>query len=237
MLILVLCISLNVQIQNDHQNLTFLVWYFLCIYRNDRGDHLVCEAGLVLSLTVCEIWEAATHATTRRSFLFVFYFICLLLRLPLPNTGGGGVESRPVSCDVWLVQGQCRGKILPKQVSTRCGIKGVKILFTFTNLNGIKCTNAPLFSGRNCFWLLFKCSQKNLKEMKPYINKNESRLLEGLAQMWLQIEDHLSVSFCRLCLPMPIDVVYTWVNGTDVALLKELKAVKEQMEEEQRALR
>uniref|UniRef100_A0A672GDH6 N-acetylglucosamine-1-phosphotransferase subunits alpha/beta n=1 Tax=Salarias fasciatus TaxID=181472 RepID=A0A672GDH6_SALFA len=38
----------------------------------------------------------------------------------------------------------------------------------------------------------------------------------------------------RLCLPMPIDVVYTWVNGTDVALLKELKAVKEQLEEEQR---
>ncbi|KAM3587973.1 uncharacterized protein V6R79_017937 [Siganus canaliculatus] len=41
----------------------------------------------------------------------------------------------------------------------------------------------------------------------------------------------------RLCLPMPIDVVYTWVNGTDMALLKELKMVKEQMEEEQRALR
>uniref|UniRef100_A0A1A8C2K9 N-acetylglucosamine-1-phosphotransferase subunits alpha/beta n=2 Tax=Nothobranchius kadleci TaxID=1051664 RepID=A0A1A8C2K9_NOTKA len=41
----------------------------------------------------------------------------------------------------------------------------------------------------------------------------------------------------RLCLPMPIDVVYTWVNGTDAALLKELKMVKEQMEEEQRALR
>nr|XP_046234445.1 N-acetylglucosamine-1-phosphotransferase subunits alpha/beta [Scatophagus argus] len=41
----------------------------------------------------------------------------------------------------------------------------------------------------------------------------------------------------RLCLPMPIDVVYTWVNGTDVALLKELKTVKEQMEEERRALR
>ncbi|KAM8908381.1 N-acetylglucosamine-1-phosphotransferase subunits alpha/beta isoform 2-T2 [Spinachia spinachia] len=36
---------------------------------------------------------------------------------------------------------------------------------------------------------------------------------------------------------MPIDVVYTWVNGTDVALLKELKSVKEQLEEEQRALR
>ncbi|XP_071391570.1 N-acetylglucosamine-1-phosphotransferase subunits alpha/beta isoform X1 [Centroberyx affinis] len=41
----------------------------------------------------------------------------------------------------------------------------------------------------------------------------------------------------RLCLPMPIDVVYTWVNGTDTALLKELKAVREQLEEEQRALR
>lgn len=41
----------------------------------------------------------------------------------------------------------------------------------------------------------------------------------------------------RLCLPMPIDVVYTWVNGTDTALLKELKAVKEQLEQEQRALR
>ncbi|XP_028256463.1 N-acetylglucosamine-1-phosphotransferase subunits alpha/beta [Parambassis ranga] len=41
----------------------------------------------------------------------------------------------------------------------------------------------------------------------------------------------------RLCLPMPIDVVYTWVNGTDTALLKELKTVKEQLEEEQRALR
>ncbi|XP_036004945.1 N-acetylglucosamine-1-phosphotransferase subunits alpha/beta [Fundulus heteroclitus] len=41
----------------------------------------------------------------------------------------------------------------------------------------------------------------------------------------------------RLCLPMPIDVVYTWVNGTDVALLKELRAVKEQLEEEQKALR
>lgn len=36
---------------------------------------------------------------------------------------------------------------------------------------------------------------------------------------------------------MPIDVVYTWVNGTDVALLKELKTVKEQLEEEQRLLR
>uniref|UniRef100_A0A8C5DXN8 N-acetylglucosamine-1-phosphotransferase subunits alpha/beta n=1 Tax=Gouania willdenowi TaxID=441366 RepID=A0A8C5DXN8_GOUWI len=41
----------------------------------------------------------------------------------------------------------------------------------------------------------------------------------------------------RLCLPMPIDVVYTWVNGTDTALLAELKAVKEQLQQEQRALR
>ncbi|KAK7886110.1 hypothetical protein WMY93_025731 [Mugilogobius chulae] len=41
----------------------------------------------------------------------------------------------------------------------------------------------------------------------------------------------------RLCLPMPIDVVYTWVNGTDTALLKQLKAVKEQLKQEQKALR
>ncbi|KAM6215240.1 N-acetylglucosamine-1-phosphotransferase subunits alpha/beta [Rhynchocyon petersi] len=41
----------------------------------------------------------------------------------------------------------------------------------------------------------------------------------------------------RLCLPMPIDVVYTWVNGTDTELLKELKQVREQMEEEQKAMR
>ena len=36
---------------------------------------------------------------------------------------------------------------------------------------------------------------------------------------------------------MPIDVVYTWVNGTDTALMKELRAVRENLEEEQRALR
>uniref|UniRef100_A0A8C4RXW9 N-acetylglucosamine-1-phosphotransferase subunits alpha/beta n=1 Tax=Erpetoichthys calabaricus TaxID=27687 RepID=A0A8C4RXW9_ERPCA len=41
----------------------------------------------------------------------------------------------------------------------------------------------------------------------------------------------------RLCLPMPIDVVYTWVNGTDMDLIKELRALKEQMKEEQRAMR
>lgn len=41
----------------------------------------------------------------------------------------------------------------------------------------------------------------------------------------------------RLCLPMPIDVVYTWVNGTDTALLKELKTFKEQLKQEQKDLR
>ncbi|CAI9566853.1 unnamed protein product, partial [Staurois parvus] len=41
----------------------------------------------------------------------------------------------------------------------------------------------------------------------------------------------------RLCLPMPIDVVYTWVNGSDPELVKQLRDVREQMEEEQRALR
>ncbi|XP_072340883.1 N-acetylglucosamine-1-phosphotransferase subunits alpha/beta isoform X1 [Scyliorhinus torazame] len=39
----------------------------------------------------------------------------------------------------------------------------------------------------------------------------------------------------RLCLPMPIDVVYTWVNGTDPGLLKELHEVKEQMKKDQHA--
>lgn len=58
----------------------------------------------------------------------------------------------------------------------------------------------------------------------------------GLCSLKTVLSD-VSVSFCRLCLPMPIDVVYTWVNGTDTALLKELKTVKEQLEEEQRALR
>ncbi|XP_030071271.1 N-acetylglucosamine-1-phosphotransferase subunits alpha/beta isoform X2 [Microcaecilia unicolor] len=41
----------------------------------------------------------------------------------------------------------------------------------------------------------------------------------------------------RLCLPMPIDVVYTWVNGTDPNLLKELRLFREQMEEEQKIMR
>ncbi|XDV25035.1 hypothetical protein PO909_029036 [Leuciscus waleckii] len=41
----------------------------------------------------------------------------------------------------------------------------------------------------------------------------------------------------RLCLPMPIDVVYTWVNGTDTGLLKDLRTVRQQLEEEQKALR
>lgn len=41
----------------------------------------------------------------------------------------------------------------------------------------------------------------------------------------------------RLCLPMPIDVVYTWVNGTDTALLKQLKTVKDQLKQEQKDLR
>ncbi|XP_072408106.1 N-acetylglucosamine-1-phosphotransferase subunits alpha/beta isoform X1 [Chiloscyllium punctatum] len=41
----------------------------------------------------------------------------------------------------------------------------------------------------------------------------------------------------RLCLPMPIDVVYTWVNGTDPGLLKELHEVREQMKNDQQALK
>ncbi|XP_069760515.1 N-acetylglucosamine-1-phosphotransferase subunits alpha/beta isoform X2 [Narcine bancroftii] len=41
----------------------------------------------------------------------------------------------------------------------------------------------------------------------------------------------------RLCLPMPIDVVYTWVNGTDPGLLKELQELRERMKKDQHKLR
>ncbi|XP_060086353.1 N-acetylglucosamine-1-phosphotransferase subunits alpha/beta-like [Ylistrum balloti] len=36
----------------------------------------------------------------------------------------------------------------------------------------------------------------------------------------------------RLCLPVPIDVVYTWVNGSDPKLINQLRKVKMDMEEE-----
>ena len=35
----------------------------------------------------------------------------------------------------------------------------------------------------------------------------------------------------RLCLPLPIDIVYTWVNGTDPVLLKQLAILKASMEQ------
>ena len=35
----------------------------------------------------------------------------------------------------------------------------------------------------------------------------------------------------RLCLPLPIDIVYTWVNGTDPRLLKQLAMLKAEMEQ------
>ena len=34
----------------------------------------------------------------------------------------------------------------------------------------------------------------------------------------------------RMCSPLPVDVVYTWVNGTDPVLLHNLAALKLQME-------
>ncbi|KAJ8374043.1 hypothetical protein SKAU_G00046230 [Synaphobranchus kaupii] len=41
----------------------------------------------------------------------------------------------------------------------------------------------------------------------------------------------------RLCLPMPIDVVYTWVNGTDVDVMRQLRSVRQQLEGELKARR
>ena len=38
--------------------------------------------------------------------------------------------------------------------------------------------------------------------------------------------------FLRLCSPLPIDVVYTWVNGTDPKLLNQLRTLKLNIEEE-----
>ena len=37
--------------------------------------------------------------------------------------------------------------------------------------------------------------------------------------------------YFRLCLPVPIDVVYTWVNGTDPKLIYELRKHKDLMEQ------
>ena len=41
----------------------------------------------------------------------------------------------------------------------------------------------------------------------------------------------------RLCLPMPIDVVYTWVNGSDPKLIAELQKLKLEIEVEQNRTR
>ena len=38
--------------------------------------------------------------------------------------------------------------------------------------------------------------------------------------------------FCRLCLPVPIDVVYTWVNGSDPILVSQVRAFKQKLEKE-----
>ena len=36
--------------------------------------------------------------------------------------------------------------------------------------------------------------------------------------------------FCSLCPSLPIDIVYTWVNGSDPVLLSELNALKRTLE-------
>ena len=36
----------------------------------------------------------------------------------------------------------------------------------------------------------------------------------------------------RLCLPQPIDVVYTWVNGSDPKLIAELNALKKKLRDD-----
>ena len=47
------------------------------------------------------------------------------------------------------------------------------------------------------------------------------------------VDNILNKSFQnRLCLPLPIDIVYTWVNGTDPQLLKQLAKLKTSMEQQ-----
>ena len=36
----------------------------------------------------------------------------------------------------------------------------------------------------------------------------------------------------RMCLPIPIDAVYTWVNGSDPKLIADLQRVKDKLEKE-----
>ncbi len=37
---------------------------------------------------------------------------------------------------------------------------------------------------------------------------------------------------CSMCPELPIDVVYTWVNGSDHKLIRELRKLKRQLEKE-----
>lgn len=39
----------------------------------------------------------------------------------------------------------------------------------------------------------------------------------------------------RICLPLPVDIVYTWVNGSDPKLIKELNVVKQALEKQMNA--
>ena len=39
----------------------------------------------------------------------------------------------------------------------------------------------------------------------------------------------------RMCLPLPVDIVYTWVNGSDPKLIKELNVVKQALEKQMNA--
>ncbi|XP_077355394.1 N-acetylglucosamine-1-phosphotransferase subunits alpha/beta-like [Festucalex cinctus] len=77
------------------------------------------------------------------------------------------------------------------------------------------------------------------------------QLIGGFVEEWSwdrfhQFHDvsnlHKKVDDCtsfhsRECTPMPIDLVYTWVNGTDLTWLRDFMEAKEQLAEEQGVLR
>ena len=53
-----------------------------------------------------------------------------------------------------------------------------------------------------------------------------------LSLFWSECSDIVFIFFWRLCIPVPIDAVYTWVNGSDPDLILQLHKVKLSMEEQ-----
>lgn len=100
--------------------------------------------GCVGNLGDCNICESFFSLSPSRFLMSV-----------ISNTGGGRVEPWPVPCHVWLVQGQCWGEILPKQV--RCWIEG----WCSSNIFYFQCDKGLTsfgFAARNLFFHVLQVS-------------------------------------------------------------------------------